>query len=134
MTLSRKFYNLYLMLVIRLKRVGRKNDPSFRLVVTDKRRAAKAGRSVELLGSYNSRQKISSFKEDRIKYWLSVGAKPSATAHNLFVSKNIISGSKINVSAKSKKKEVAAPMPAEGDVGAPTSAKPSVGVEEKAAA
>ena len=92
------------MLVIRLQRVGRKNDPSFRLVVTDKRRAAKAGRSVELLGSYNPRQKTSAFKEDRIKYWISVGAKPSDSAHNLFVSKKIIEGKKIDVSAKSKKR------------------------------
>ena len=103
MTFTVLFYNLYLMLVIRLKRVGRKNDPSFRLVVTDKRRASKAGRSVELLGSYNSRQKISDLKEDRIKYWLSVGAKPSDTAHNILVSKKIISAGKIDVSSKPKK-------------------------------
>ncbi len=100
------------MLVIRLQRVGRKNDPGFRLVVTDKRRAAKAGYFVELLGAYNPRQKTSNFKEDRIKYWISVGAKPSDTAHNLLVSKKIISGAKINVSAKSKKQEEKAPSSA----------------------
>lgn len=103
MTFGSLFYTLYFMLVIRLQRVGRKNDPSFRLVVTEKKRAAKAGRSVELLGSYNPRQKTANFKEDRVKYWISVGAKPSASAHNLFVSKNIISGSKIDVSSKPKK-------------------------------
>jgi small subunit ribosomal protein S16 len=95
------------MLMIRLRRVGRRNDPSFRVVVVDKRRAAKAGRSVEILGSYNPRAKSFQFKEDRIKYWLSVGAKTSGTVHNLLVSKNVISGLKINVVAKPKKVKIA---------------------------
>ena len=107
------------MLVIRLQRVGRKNDPSFRVVVNDKRRSAKAGSAVEFLGSYNPRQKTVNLKEERVKYWLSVGAKPSDTAHNLFVSKKIISSEKIDVSKKSKKEEK-------------TSA--NAGVEEKPAA
>lgn len=92
------------MLVIRLQRVGRKNDPSFRVVVNEKERSAKAGRIVELLGFYNPRQKKSELKEDRAKYWLSVGAKPSATVHNILVSKRVINAPKIDVSAKSKKK------------------------------
>lgn len=71
----------------------------------DKRNAAKAGKVIEFLGSYNARQKTANFKEDRIKYWLSVGAKASASVHNLLVSKNIVQGAKIDVSAKPKKKE-----------------------------
>jgi|SRR3989344_3227379 len=94
------------MLVIRLQRVGRKNDPSFRIIVNEKERSAKAGNIVELLGSYNPKTKNLSLKEDRAKYWLSVGAKPSATAHNILVSKGVLNALKIDVSAKSKKVEV----------------------------
>lgn len=96
MTSKLEFYNLYFMLMIRLQRVGRKNDPSFRVVVTEKKRSAKAGRYIEMLGSYNARQKALQLNEERIKYWLGVGAKTSATLHNLLVSKNIISGPKID--------------------------------------
>lgn len=71
----------------------------------DKRRAAKAGKVVEFLGSYSPRQKTSKINEERVKYWLNQGAKPSETVHNILVSKNIISGPKIDVSAKPKKKE-----------------------------
>src|SRR3989344_4726968 len=92
------------MLVIRLQRVGRKNDPSFRIIVNEKARSAKAGKIVELLGSYNPKSKNLNLKEDRAKYWLSVGAKPSATVHNILVSKGVINAPKIDVSAKSKKK------------------------------
>lgn len=79
----------------------------------DKRSAAKAGKAIEFLGSYDSRQKAINLKEDRIKYWLSVGAKPSDTVHNLLISKNIIQGVKIDVSAKSKKIEAPAEVAAE---------------------
>jgi small subunit ribosomal protein S16 len=94
------------MLMIRLRRVGRRNDPSFKVIVVDKRRAAKVGRSIEILGSYNPRAKSFQFKEDRIKYWISVGAKTSGTIHNLLVSKNIVSGPKINP-VKLKKEKAA---------------------------
>lgn len=107
------------MLVIRLQRVGRKNDPSFRVVLMDKRRAAKAGKAVEFLGSYSSRQKTSEINEERVKYWLSQGAKSSETVHNILVSKNIISGPKIDVFASAK-------------ASADKSAKPKEKVEEKA--
>ncbi len=102
----------------------------------DKRSAAKAGKAIEFLGSYNPRQKTASFKEDRIKYWLSVGAKASASLHNLLISKNIIQGAKIDVSAKSKKKEekTSAETPAESKIEAPAEAaaeKTEEKVEEK---
>lgn len=77
------------MLVIRLSRVGRKNDPSFRVVLQEKQRAP-SGKAVEYLGSYNARLKQKSFKADRIKYWISEGAQVSDTVHNLLVDEKII--------------------------------------------
>ena len=83
------------MLVIRLFRTGKKNQPFFKIVVTDKRRPPRAGRFVEELGNWNPLTKEKVLKQERIKYWLSVGAKPSDTVHNLLVSEKIIEVKKI---------------------------------------
>lgn len=89
------------MLSIRLQRVGRKNDPTFRVVLTDSKNAAKSGRSLEVLGSYDSRRsEKSEMDADKIKYWISKGAKPSGTMHNLLITKKIIEGKKVNVLSK----------------------------------
>lgn len=93
------------MLVIRLFRVGRKNQPSFKLVVTDKRRPTRAGRFVEEVGFWNPVTKEKVLRQERIKYWLSKGAKPSNTIFNLLVSEKIIEGKKIPAHKKSKKQE-----------------------------
>ena len=93
------------MLVIRLFRVGKKNQPSFKIVVTDKSRSATKGRFVEEVGFYNPLTKEKVLKQERIKYWLSVGAKPSATLQNLLVSEKIIEGKKKPIYMKKIKKE-----------------------------
>lgn len=91
------------MLVIRLTRKGRKNQPFFRVVVTDKRNSAKGGRPTEIVGHIDPLTKRKSLKKDRILYWLKVGAKPSPTVHNLLVSEKIVEGKKISKFKKSKK-------------------------------
>jgi small subunit ribosomal protein S16 len=83
------------MLVIRLLRTGRKNQPFFKIVVTDKRNSPRAGRFVEDLGFVNPLTKEKKINADRAKYWLSVGAKPSETVYNLLISQKIIEGKKI---------------------------------------
>jgi len=90
------------MLVIRLFRVGKKNQPSFKIVVTDKRRSTRAGRFVEEVGFYNPLTKEKVLKSERLKYWLSVGAKPSDTVYNLLISEKITEGKKIPVHKKAK--------------------------------
>src|SRR3990167_5919788 len=84
------------MLVIRFQRVGRKNDPAFRLVVTEKRSKPKSG-ELEILGSYHPKTKATILKNERILYWISKGAKLSATAHNLLISKGVIQGKKVSI-------------------------------------
>jgi small subunit ribosomal protein S16 len=86
--------------MIRLQRTGRKNDPSFRVVLTDSKNGPKSGKFNEILGTFNPKAGEIKFKEDRIKYWMSVGAKTSGTVHNFLVSKKLIPGSKINVLPK----------------------------------
>jgi len=100
------------MLTIRLTRKGKKNQPFFRVVVIDKRRTASGGRAVEDLGYVDPLSKRRSFKKERILYWISKGAKPSPSIHNLLVSEKIIDAKKINVSKKSKKPAEAVSTPA----------------------
>lgn len=93
------------MLVIRLFRVGKKNQPSFKIVVTDKRKSSTKGPYIEEVGFWNPLTKEKVLKQERIRYWLSVGAKPSVTVHNLLISEKIIEGKKIPLHKKPKKKE-----------------------------
>ncbi len=124
------------MLVIRLFRVGKKNQPSFKIVVTDKKKASRRGRFVEEVGFYNPLTKEKVLRNERIKYWLSVGAKPSDTVFNLFISEKIIEGKKIDVHKKSKKEAPAAPVeaaPVPATVPAPEPAPEAKPKEEKPA-
>ena len=91
------------MLKIRLFRVGKKNQPSFKIVVTDKRKPPRAGRFVEQVGFYNPLTKEKKLVSERIKYWLSVGAQPSDTVYNLLIKEKIVEDKKIAVHKKSKK-------------------------------
>jgi small subunit ribosomal protein S16 len=103
------------MLIIRLFRVGKKNQPSFKIVVTDKRKPPRAGRFVEEVGFYNPLTKEKVLKGERIKYWLSVGAEPSSTVHNLLIKEKIIESKKTPVHKKSKKTTTLPKLaPAEG--------------------
>ena len=95
------------MLVIRFLRVGKKNQPVFKIVVTDKKNPPRGGRFVEQVGFYNPLTKEKNLKAERIKYWLSVGTQLSDTVHNLLVSEKIIEGKKIPVH-KTKKGSPAA--------------------------
>ena len=85
------------MLKIRMQRSGRINQPSFRIVVTEHTSSPKAGKYVERVGFYNPQSKERTLLEDRIKYWMSVGAKPSGTVHNMLVSVGLLNAKKINV-------------------------------------
>jgi small subunit ribosomal protein S16 len=123
------------MLAIRLQRVGRKNDPSFRIIVQDHRRSPKKTRGlVEFVGSYDARKGNPQVNGERIKHWIALGAQPSATVHNILVDTKVITGKKVN--AMNKKTKVVKEVPKEE----PKAAAPKVEeakveekVEEKAA-
>lgn len=88
------------MLKIRLQRIGRKNDPSFRVVVIEHTRGPKSGDFVERVGSHNPKTKKTDLNADRITHWLSVGAQASGRVHNMLVSAGIIKADKVNVLPK----------------------------------
>jgi len=73
------------MLAIRLKRVGKKHAPQYRIVVSENEKVPR-GPFVEEIGYYHpvSAEKTVSIKKDRAEYWLSKGARPSDTVKNLF--------------------------------------------------
>jgi len=118
------------MLMIRFQRIGRTNDPAFRIVVLEKERAAKAGNIVELLGTYNPRSKALTLNEEQVKHWISKGAQPTGSIHNLLVNKGVIQGKKVNVLPKRTPIKKDAPAAPTSEVGAPTE---SVGAETPAA-
>ena len=72
------------MVKIRLKRMGMKKKPSYRLVVTDSR-SPRDGRFIEEIGYYNPVSDVDSLKinEERAKYWLGTGAQPTDTVRGL---------------------------------------------------
>ncbi len=128
------------MLTIRLQRMGKKNAPTYRLVIAEKGRDTQ-GRNLEILGTFNPRAKENGFvpNVDRIKFWLERGAQPSPTLHNLFVTSGLITDKKKAKSVyisdkrvkkieekKKSEKPAAAPAPV-------AEAAPAAPVEEVAA-
>jgi len=89
------------MLAIRLARVGKNKRAQFKVVLQE-HTVAPGGRHIEILGSYDPHLKKSVFKDERVKYWISQGAKVSDTVYNLFVSNGIISGEKRKVKIPTK--------------------------------
>jgi len=98
------------MLIIRLQRVGRIHEPTFRVVLVDSKRSTKSGRALEVLGNHDTRKakNNSNVDADRIKYWISKGAQLSDTMRNLLISKKVITGKKVNALPKKRpiKKEL----------------------------
>lgn len=85
--------------------MGRKHEPSFRLVLTDSKNSTKSGRFGEVLGNYDPRKSTESLKADRIKHWLSQGAGVTGSVNNLLIKKGIIRGRKSHVGADNVIKE-----------------------------
>ncbi len=115
------------MLKIRLQRVGRKHEPSFRLVLTDSKNGPKSGKYNEILGWYDVRRdnKPEQIDVERVKYWMSKGAQVSDTVHNFLVEKKAIEGKKINKLPKKSPIKKDEPK-AEGEKKAADAAKPAV--------
>ncbi len=72
------------MVRIRFARIGLKNQPLYRIVVTDKRKA-RNGKYIEIIGNHNPRTRpvTDVIDEERALYWLSVGAQPSEAVESV---------------------------------------------------
>lgn len=84
------------MLAIKLQRIGKKHQPSYRVVVAEKRSKMLAP-PVEDLGSYDPRSKVATVKKERVLHWVKMGAQPTITANNLLVKEGVITGTTIAV-------------------------------------
>ena len=96
------------MLSLKLARTGKKKQPTFRLIVTEKTKDP-WGDHKEIIGTVNLRgkEKRYTLKADRITYWLSVGAQPTDTVRNLLINQGFIKGDKakaVRISTKRKAK------------------------------
>jgi small subunit ribosomal protein S16 len=117
------------MLSIRLQRVGRKHNPSFRIVATNSRNGPKTNKHRAILGSYDAIQKTTIINDpEEVQKYLSYGAHVTDTVHNILVSQGIIEGAKKNVLpkkspivdeealAREAEEKAAAEVPAEEEV------------------
>src|SRR6266566_7120519 len=79
--LSREQYE---MVKIRLRRVGRKNAPFYRILVADSQ-SPRDGKFIEIIGQYAPRKSEGALRVDeaRANYWLGVGAQPTDTVRSL---------------------------------------------------
>ena len=81
------------MVRIRMQRTGRTNRPFYRIQVLD-RRSRRNGASIEQLGWYNPLEKDPAkqinLNEERVKYWIGVGAQPSDTVRDMLARRNLV--------------------------------------------
>lgn len=93
------------MLKIRLARTGKRNQPTFRIVVTEHTAPPKSG-YIEHIGFYNPRSKEFKVNKDKLEDWQNRGAHLSDTVNNLLVREKILSKKElIKTSRKPKKKK-----------------------------
>ncbi len=81
------------MVMIRLARIGKNKYPTYRIIVSDKRKDTK-GTYLEALGHYNPHTKVMELAKDRLVYWLGKGAQMSSTLYNICITKGFITGAK----------------------------------------
>ncbi len=129
------------MLKIKLQRVGRKHDPSYRVVVTDRRTGPKSNKHVAIVGNYDTIRKTVNLKKDEILKYIANGAIPTDTVHNILVKEGVIKGEKRNVLPKkspiideekiaAEKAEAEAKAAAEAEAKKADEEKKEEGVEE----
>lgn len=124
---------LFIMLTIRLSRTGRKKQPHYRFVISEKGRDTK-GRALEILGHYHPLDKDAKasmvINKERVEHWISHGAGMSNTVKNLLIDKGIIKGDKVRTIGTYKKKK---PEP-DSTKAEPQASKKEKPVENKEAA
>jgi small subunit ribosomal protein S16 len=76
---------------LRLRRMGAKKRPSYRIVAADSR-APRDGRFIEVVGFYDPLTDPATVKlnEERVRHWLGVGAQPTDTVRDIFVRQGLL--------------------------------------------
>ena len=84
------------MLKMRLQRTGRKNEPHFRVVITDQRNGVQYGQFIDSVGAYNPKAGTIDLKKEAITEWIAKGVQLSDTVHNFLITHKVIEGKKIS--------------------------------------
>src|SRR3989344_5648850 len=84
------------MLKLRLQRRGKKNYATYRVVVAEQHAPVK-GRFIADVGSYNPHTNALAVDQDAVARWLTQGAQPSATVHNLLVTQGLLAAEKVTI-------------------------------------
>lgn len=82
-----------IMLTIRLQRLGKIKQATYRLIVSEKNKDPQSG-ALEILGNYNPRDKKFEVKTERVEHWFSKGAQASNTVFNMLLKRGITTGQK----------------------------------------
>lgn len=101
------------MVTIRLRRTGKKKQPSYRVVIADSR-SPRDGKFIEIIGHYSPvrQPKVLEIKGDRARYWLSVGAQPSDTVVYLLKQVKVLDeNGKVVPASEAAAPEAPAPAP-----------------------
>jgi small subunit ribosomal protein S16 len=117
------------MLRIRLRRVGKKKQPNYRLVVADSR-SPRDGAFIETVGTYNplTQPATVTVKEERVREWIGKGAVPSDRAAKILSERGLCDPPKFTPKAKQEKPAAETPAPA------PAAAAPTAAPAAEAAA
>lgn len=96
------------MVKLKLARVGKKKQPEYRIIVVEQGRDP-WGTTNEIIGHYSPLMKENAItlKEDRVKYWLGVGAQPTDTLRNMFIDKGLMAGKKARTVTITKRRAAA---------------------------
>jgi small subunit ribosomal protein S16 len=88
------------MLKMRLQRIGRRNQPYYRIVITDATSGPKSGKFIDTVGSYDPKAGAVQINTERATHWVTQGVVPSGTVHNMLVDAGILTASKVNTLPK----------------------------------
>lgn len=122
------------MLMMRLQRIGRKNNPTYRILVVDRRASTKSNKFVDHLGHYEPKSGVFEIDGEKAKHWMSQGVKPSDTLYNMLITKKIIEGKKRNVLPRKSPIIDEAKLKADAEAKAEAEAKAKADAEAKAEA
>jgi small subunit ribosomal protein S16 len=84
------------MLMMRLQRIGRRNEAHFKIVVIEKTKGPKSQKYVDIIGSYNPKMGTVTMNEEKVQKHLAHGVQPSDTVYNMLVTKGLVEGRKRN--------------------------------------
>jgi len=93
------------MIILRLQKVGRKKDYTYRVIAIESRFSAKSGKAKEILGWWDPRKDKFFLDKERIKSWLNQGAQISDSCYNLLIKGKVIEGKKRPIKIKIKKED-----------------------------